>query len=140
MTQQEFEQRLGTAVSASQFEAANKMYMACSLDKDKFVHEYKLFSLHSSDFVAEIVMEIEQLRNRVRTISNELIDLHQTLQSERLDFGRFLTKNSEIASEADIRAKAIEMLGVKKYLTSKIDLGLSFSDEDNQLILSICKE
>lgn len=137
MTQQEFEKRFGKSVSTSQFESANKMYMACSLDKDKFVQEYKLFSLQSSDVVADMVMEIEQLRHQVETLSNELTIRQEEQISERIDFGYFLAAYSGTSSA--IRNKAIEILGIKKYLTAKIDLGIDFDEPDNKLILELCK-
>ena len=141
MTQKEFETRFGQEVPAESFDYANRVYMAAGdIDKDKFCEEWKDQHLRNSDIVTALTMEVEKLNGNLKEKQNYLegaINLQDELAHFIADMAHL--SFSGISNGAELRKKAIAVLGKREYLKHFITRGYELEQFDRDAIVEILK-
>jgi len=142
MTQKEFETRFGQEVTPECFDFANRIYMAAGqMDKDDFVKEWKKHDVRNSDIVSTLACEVEALNHQINNLK-EALDGALRLQDELSYFiadMAHLAFNS-ISNGAELRKKAVEVLGKRAYLRHVISKGYELEQYDRDLLLNILSE
>jgi hypothetical protein len=135
MTQQEFEQRIGTEVATSTFDFANRVYMAAGeMDKDSFCADWKQTDLTTSKIVSYLTQAIEDLKGA----------LHGALQLQD-DLSYFIADMAHLAFSGckigqDLRRKAVEVLGRKAYLKYILASGYGLEQYDREDLINILEK
>ena len=119
--QQEFEERTGLKLKSDDYKEVEEIYMNTDLDKDLFCKLW--IENHTA------LKEID--RNTV---------LVSKLYEERKSLENFLIDQDEKWSAADLREKAIYMIGEREYLRRKIDKDYNLWEVDKELLLDILKK
>lgn len=120
MTQKEFEERIGSSVTAEVYANIEKVYMNTNLDKDAFCNAYKKAPQVLSDLERQTVLVRE-------------------LFEERRMMANFLIEQAEKWSASDLRDKAISMIGEKEYLRRKIERGFNLWEVDKEMLMELLK-
>ncbi|MCF0219366.1 MAG: hypothetical protein HUK14_06260 [Muribaculaceae bacterium] len=123
MTREEFNIRTNANASTEEFETINRVYMAAgdAIDKDQFCNDVKK---------SGITPTLESLADRVETMQ-ELFEANKRyFDSTAL----FIAEQAEKYSSIELRNQAIAMMGVKKYLTWKIENEKNLWQVDLELI------
>lgn len=115
MTQKEFEERIGMAVTAETYTEIEQRYMNTDLDEDLFCKLWKENPAALNEIESKTVLARE-------------------LYEERERLSDFLIKQAEKWSANDLREKAISMIGEKEYLRRKIAAGYNLWDADKELL------
>ena len=131
MLQTEFEERFGMKVSPEEYIVIEKMYNNCNLDKDAFVREYK--KVGASELVRQLA-----------TACDAMVLVNRKLQNQQEETALFIVDRvNEIGKvepssiQADLLTKAKLMLGLKKYLTYKLERGYELSNEERKAIVNL---
>lgn len=141
MTQQEFETRFGQEVTPESFDYANRVYMAAgNLDKDQFCKEWKNQHIRNSDTVTALTMEVEALQRQAKA-NHDALEGALKLQDELAYFiadMAHLAFNA-IGNGAELRKKAIQVLGKREYLKHVITRGYELEQFDRDALVEILK-
>ena len=141
MTQKEFETRFGQEVTPESFDYANRVYMAAgNLDKDDFCKEWKNQHIRNSDTVTALTMEVETLQRQAKA-NHDALEGALKLQDELAYFiadMAHLAFNA-IGNGAELRKKAIEVLGKREYLKHVITRGYELEQFDRDALVEILK-
>lgn len=141
MTQKEFETRFGQEVPTESFDYANRVYMAAGdIDKDKFCEEWKNQHLRNSDTITALTMEVEKLKDNMKEKQNYLegvIKLQDDLAHFIADMAHLAF--SGISNGAELRKKAIAVLGQRGYLKYFIERGYELEQLDRYALVEILK-
>lgn len=141
MTQKEFETRFGQEVPTESFDYANRVYMAAGdIDKDKFCKEWKDQHLRNSDTVTALTMEVEKLNGILKANQNHLdgaLKLNYELTHFIADMAHLAF--SGISNGAELRKKAIAVLGQRGYLKHFIERGYELEQFDRDALVEILK-
>ena len=126
MLQNEFYQRTGISLSEEEFNHVNAIYMAADLrtDKDQFCKDWKKH--HDSTLLHDFYNQTTNLKDQLQQKNNELYEL-----------AIFILEQAEECSSAELRAKAIKMLGIKTYLRIKIERGFNIWQMDKDDMVEI---
>ena len=125
MTQKEFFERTNIQLSDAEYNKVDAMYCeAGNLDKDKFCQDYKKH--HDSILIQEFYKTSMSLKEALDKSNNKISSL-----------AMFLIDQAEKWSASDLRDKAIELLGLERYLSIKIQKGYSLWDRDKNDLLEI---
>lgn len=120
MTREEFKTRTGMELTNEQFQRVNDMYMeAGELSKDAFCEDYKKHS--ESKILEEFYNQATRFNVRLNA------------------YAMFLIEQADKWGAEDLRDKAIEILGIDKYLTVKIEKGYNLWDIDKKELIEILK-
>lgn len=130
MLKTEFEDRFGKKVTDERYAIIERVYMATKLTKDEFVAEFKKISKEGevSPMLLDMVGAFEGARDLAKRLKEEQTKLCLWLisQSDRDDI------TPEFAKA--LRAKALERLGEKVYLTALLDMGSPLNEDDRELL------
>lgn len=122
MTQKEFEGRIGREVTGDEFERANDLYiMSGELDKDRFCADYKKHE--DSEIIASLFDTADKQKDKLHVLTNE-----------RNGLVNFLIDQAEKYSSAEMRDKAVSMVGETEYLRRKIHKGYGLWKVDRQAL------
>ena len=125
MLQKEFFERTNIQISADEYNKVDAMYCnAGNLDKDQFCQDYKRH--HDSILIQEFYKKSVSLKNSLDKSNAKISDL-----------AMFLVDQAEKCSSSDLRDKAIELLGMEKYLSVKIQKGYNIWDIDKDDLIKI---
>ena len=125
MTQKEFFERTGIKLSEAEYNKVEAMYYgAGGIDKDKFCQDYKK---HHDSILIQVFYDqdnilLDKLENKMKIISETAM---------------FLVDQAEKCASSDLRDKAIEFLGMEKYLSVKIQKGYNIWDIDKDDLIKI---
>lgn len=126
MLKTEFEARFGKSVTDEQYKDIERLYMASELMKDEFVNEFKKLSKAGevSPLLLNLAGAIHGEREVVKTLRDKARKLGAWLiyQSDRDDI------TPEFAKA--LRAKALEQLGEKVYLTALLEMDSPLNEYD----------
>lgn len=138
MTQQEFESRVGTTVTANSFEFANRVYMAAGdMDKDAFCRDWKSNDIEDSLIVSALTLEVESLQATKRDYEHALNMSDKALRMYIDSTADFLIEQAEKWGASDLRQKAIDTIGLNEYLRRKIQMGFNLWKEDRDAVIAI---
>lgn len=131
MLQHEFESRTQMSVSPAMYEQIEAIYNATSdeMDKDMFCADFKEGML-SSKIVAELVAQVENLRNYIT-------HLQATMEKDHEKVANFVIAEAEEYSSSRARKFGIDILGKKEYLRRKISQGYDLWTEDREFLVEI---
>lgn len=126
MTHAEFENLLGRKIDADVYHSVvEPAYMASSYsDKENFV-----ISWDTTEHIGIITDLTHQVEGYAKS--------YRALADQRSEMGYFLAEQAEVGSSSMLRAKAIEILGERDYITWKIRNGYNLWESDRKLLLSI---
>lgn len=126
MTHAEFEKLTGKQVPADFYRlVVEPAYMESTYsDKQTFAADWN---------TANKAAIIRNLTERIK--AQNIVIEKQRFDKE--DMGYFLADQAEAASNSALRAKAIELLGEKEYITHKIRNGYNLWEADRKLLLDI---
>ncbi len=130
MLKTEFEDRFGKKVTDERYAIIERVYMATKLTKDEFVAEFKKISKEGevSPMLLDMVGAFEGARDLAKRLKEERTKLCMWLisQSDRDDI------TPEFAKA--LRAKALEGLGEKVYLTALLERNSPLNEDDRELL------
>lgn len=125
MLQKEFFERTNIQLSDAEYNKVDAMYCdAGNLDKDQFCQDYKKH--HDSILIQEFYNKSVSLKSSLDKSNAKISDL-----------AMFLVDQTEKCSSSDLRDKAIELLGIEKYLSVKIQKGYNIWDIDKNDLIEI---
>jgi hypothetical protein len=125
MLQKEFFERTNIQLSDAEYNKVDAMYCdAGNLDKDQFCQDYKKH--HDSILIQEFYNKSVSLKSSLDKSNAKISDL-----------AMFLVDQTEKCSSSDLRDKAIELLGIEKYLSVKIQKGYNIWDIDKDDLIKI---
>lgn len=139
MNKTEFETRIKREAGASEFAFAETLYMNCgdSIDKDLFCAEYKKFRFSESEVVTGLVDTLEKAQKGNRQASARIAELEAKANGYNEEMAYFLIQQDMLCNNDGLRTKAIELVGERKYILMKIELGYQLSDADSKLIATL---
>lgn len=103
MTQQEFEQRVGMAVDAAEFEAINTVYMASDVDKDEFCMYWKKMNLTRIQLAKRDAKAVQERQKK----KSAVYDIQARLQSRPYNFNDYAV---DVLPKRD--TKTLESVGI----------------------------
>lgn len=134
MLQSEFKDLTGITVSAEEYGAIEAIYNESDLDKQVFCKEW----------VANNRMgQTKRMADIIHTLNERIFDGHKEingLRNERTELGRFLLEQSEKYSSAEMRQKAIEILGFKEYIRIKLAEEYNLWEDDKIDLLNLIND
>ncbi len=130
MLKTEYEDRFGKKVTDERYAIIERVYMATKLTKDEFVAEFKKISKEGevSPMLLDMVGAFEGARDLAKQLKEKQTKLCTWLisQSDRCDI------TPEFAKV--LRAKALEGLGEKAYLTALLEMDSPLNEDDRELM------
>lgn len=127
MTLSEFNERTNAHLTEDQYKPVENMYNeAGNIQKDQFCADWKKHN--DSVLLQEFFAQSDRLKGKVDGYRNQINEI-----------ALFLVDQAEKWSASDLRSKAIQILGLEKYLQIKLQKGYNLWDidrEDMILILS----
>lgn len=125
MLQKEFFERTNIQLSDAEYNKVDAMYCdAGNLDKDQFCQDYKKH--HDSILIQEFYNKSVSLKNSLDKSNDKISEL-----------AMFIVDQAEKYSSSELRDKAIEILGIEKYLSVKIQKGYNIWDIDKDDLIKI---
>ena len=124
MLQSEFEERFGMKVSPEEYTVIEKMYNNCNLDKDAFVKEYK--RVGDSD-----------LTRQLATGADAMVVVNSQNQARLSELACYIADRAEDHSDIDMRSMAESLMGVKAYLTYKLERGYELTKADTEKLVKL---
>ncbi len=138
MTQQEFEQRIGTEVAPSTFDFANRVYMAAGeMDKDSFCADWKQTDLTTSNIASALTLEVEQLQGALASANKAYENAERGMRDFADQMADFLILQAEKWSATDLREKAIKMIGFQEYIRRRLEMGFELWEADREELIKI---
>ena len=136
MTQKEFETRIGTEVATETFEYANRVYMAAGdMDKDEFCKDWRDEYVSESKIVSALTLEVETLNSALKNANTCYERAEQSLRDFSSQMADFLIIQAEKWSASDLREKAIKLVGIKEYITRRLEMKFGLWEEDRKALL-----
>lgn len=120
MTQDEFEARIGHQVSAEEFDAFNKVYMNCEMDKDAFCKAIML-NPKDHDLTRKLIFDLSDGVTHYKDSRNDILE-----------------RDREIGE--DLAQEARKLLGRHNYIAYCISKGLDLDNSDREYIIAHLKE
>ena len=138
MTQQEFETRIGTTTTTETFEYANRVYMAAGdMDKDDFCKDWANKFVGKSRIVSALTLEVETLNGALKSANACYERAERSLRDFSSQMADFLIIQAEKWSASDLREKAIKLVGIKEYITRRLEMKFGLWEEDRQALLEL---
>lgn len=138
MTQQEFEQRIGTEVATSTFDFANRVYMAAGeMDKDSFCADWKQTDLTTSNIASALTLEVEQLQGALASANKAYENAERGMRDFADQMVDFLILQAEKWRATDLREKAIKMIGIQEYIRRRLEMGFDLWEADRAELIKI---
>lgn len=128
MTRQEFIDRTGLEVNEAAYKMIEPIYMLGELDKDAFCKMWDKMDEGER-------LHLEAVADTTVCLSNQVQKLQDSLKKQREELGKFLADEAEDNGSKRARAKAIELLGFKGYITYKVEMNYEPWEEDMKDII-----
>ncbi len=126
MTQEEFQNLTGIKVDFDEFDAIEQLYYAeRNMGKDAFCEWFKQAASSANGYAILTAAGRELLQSE---------RFRKVVKQEREELAFFVAEQAEKCSSAELREKAIEMLGEKKYICWKLNGKRSLWQLDIDLI------
>lgn len=129
MTQEEFNERTGLDVSASEFSTIHQMYMYTEFDKDSFCAEYVKHG--KSDIVLHLMNELD------RTISDKVCvktDLDQAVILAQTTAEMLIRKSVECLDN-EMYDTAINLIGMEACVAYKLKEDIELTEADRHFLI-----
>lgn len=161
MTFKEFTDRTGFIPTVHYYSKhIEPEYMSSELDKDQFCRQWKknggiqtAYDHIKSELALSIAeannlhQDVNKYRELLQEVKGKLDDERQeakilqqtydTLNDTHFSLVDFLIEQAENPDAAAIRDKAIELVGKKQYLRSKLEMGMELNEADKALLLEM---
>ena len=125
MTLSEFNERTNAHLTEDQYKPVENMYNeAGNIQKDQFCADWKKHN--ESVLLQEFFAQSERLKGKVDGYRNQINEI-----------ALFLVDQAEKWSASDLRSKAIQILGLEKYLQIKLQKGYNLWDIDREDMIQI---
>lgn len=125
MTLSEFNERTNAHLTEDQYKPVENMYNeAGNIQKDQFCADWKKHN--DSVLLQEFFAQSERLKGKVDGYRNQINEI-----------ALFLVDQAEKWSASDLRSKAIQILGLEKYLQIKLQKGYNLWDIDREDMIQI---
>ena len=102
--------------------------------KEEFRQEYSKSEANLHDAMQQIKVFVDMQQER-----DDLQKVNAKLTNDKLNLVIFLIEQAEKWSASDLREKAIEIVGAKKYLSYKITHNMNLWDADKELLIENLK-
>jgi len=137
MTQKEFEERTGWAMTVEDFAIVHNLYMAAVMDKDEFCKEFKEMQACGK---LEIRQSLREIGNRLGLLEATNATLKREMRRRNDDLADFLIGKAHAYDDTDFRNQAVKLVGETEVVKRTIELGLPLWDEDRKHILLMIGE
>lgn len=125
MTLSEFNERTNAHLTEDQYKPVENMYNeAGNIQKDQFCADWKKHN--DSVLLQEFFAQSDRLKGKVDGYRNQINEI-----------ALFLVDQAEKWSASDLRSKAIQILGLEKYLQIKLQKGYNLWDIDREDMIQI---
>lgn len=125
MTLSEFNDRTNAHLTEDQYKPVENMYNeAGNIQKDQFCADWKKHN--DSVLLQEFFAQSERLKGKVDAYRNQINEI-----------ALFLVDQAEKWSASDLRSKAIQILGLEKYLHIKLQKGYNLWEIDREDMIQI---
>lgn len=125
MTLSEFNERTNAHLTEDQYKPVENMYNeAGNIQKDQFCADWKKHN--DSVLLQEFFAQSERLKGKVDGYRNQINEI-----------ALFLVDQAEKWSASDLRSKAIQILGLEKYLQIKLQKGYNIWEIDREDMIQI---
>lgn len=125
MTLSEFNERTNAHLTEDQYKPVENMYNeAGNIQKDQFCADWKKHN--DSVLLQEFFAQSERLKGKVDAYRNQINEI-----------ALFLVDQAEKWSASDLRSKAIQILGLEKYLQIKLQKGYNLWEIDREDMIQI---
>lgn len=125
MTLSEFNERTNAHLTEDQYKPVENMYNeAGNIQKDQFCADWKKHN--DSVLLQEFFAQSERLKGKVDGYRNQINEIVL-----------FLVDQAEKWSASDLRSKAIQILGLEKYLQIKLQKGYNIWEIDREDMIQI---
>ena len=125
MTLSEFNERTNAHLTEDQYKPVENMYNeAGNIQKDQFCADWKKHN--DSVILQEFFAQSERLKGKVDGYRNQINEI-----------ALFLVDQAEKWSASDLRSKAIQILGLEKYLQIKLQKGYNLWEIDREDMIQI---
>lgn len=125
MTLSEFNERTNAHLTEDQYKPVENMYNeAGNIQKDQFCADWKKHN--ESVLLQEFFAQSERLKGKVDGYRNQINEI-----------ALFLVDQAEKWSASDLRSKAIQILGLEKYLQIKLQKGYNIWEIDREDMIQI---
>ena len=125
MTLLEFNERTNAHLTEDQYKPVENMYNeAGNIQKDQFCADWKKHN--DSVLLQEFFAQSERLKGKVDGYRNQINEI-----------ALFLVDQAEKWSASDLRSKAIQILGLEKYLQIKLQKGYNLWEIDREDMIQI---
>ena len=125
MTLSEFNERTNAHRTEDQYKPVENMYNeAGNIQKDQFCADWKKHN--DSVLLQEFFAQSERLKGKVDGYRNQINEI-----------ALFLVDQAEKWSASDLRSKAIQILGLEKYLQIKLQKGYNLWEIDREDMIQI---
>lgn len=125
MTLSEFNERTNAHLTEDQYKPVENMYNeAGNIQKDQFCADWKKHN--DSVLLQEFFAQSERLKGKVDGYRNQINEI-----------ALFLVDQAEKWSASDLRSKAIQILGLEKYLQIKLQKGYNLWEIDREDMIQI---
>lgn len=129
MTQEEFNERTGLDVSASEFSTIHQMYMYTELDKDSFCAEYVKHG--KSNIVLHLMNELGQTiyeKGRANAALKQATTLAQTT-------AEMLIRKSVECLDNEMYDTAINLIGMEACVAYKLKEDIELTEADRHFLI-----
>lgn len=125
MTLSEFNERTNAHLTEDQYKPVENMYNeAGNIQKDQFCADWKKHN--DSVLLQEFFAQSERFKGEVDGYRNQINEI-----------ALFLVDQAEKWSASDLRSKAIQILGLEKYLQIKLQKGYNLWEIDREDMIQI---
>lgn len=142
MMKQEFEERANLKVSLGCYHSLIEPgYNASKLDKDEWVKEWKKNGGVQAAYDWE-KKRADTCQKGNKALTEESIEMDEKLAEATetyMQLAEFITKVGTEYKDEPMLRKAKEILGVKRYITFKLENNIELTDEDKKFILANLK-
>lgn len=131
MTQEEFNERTGLDVSASEFSTIHQMYMYTELDKDSFCDEYVKHG--KSDIVLQLMNELDKTiyeKGRANAALRQATTLAQTT-------AEMLIRKSVECLDNEMYDTAINLIGMEACVAYKLKEDIELTEADRNFLIQV---
>lgn len=135
MTQNEFFTRTKIELLPCEFERVHEAYMLTDMDKDVFCKMYLKLSDYERECMISAGIKKMQMEREISQWKKDLQDAAKTAELAKIEIGEFLADEAHEYSSIKARAKAIELLGFKLYISYKLAKGYGLWKIDKEEII-----
>lgn len=127
MTQKEFKERTGLTPGEEEFSLIHAIYMETRLDKDEFCKDFKMHG------ASKIINDLH-----ATAVNYQLKSKHQ---EEDINYtADILLGKAEAYNDTDFYKMAVRLIGQKRVVLRKLEMGIPLWDEDKELITEFLKK